>query len=418
MVTSGEREAASGPGTGVMPISIAICLTFLLSYLIGGVPFGYLVARWRGVDILRQGSGNIGATNVGRVLGRRFGFLVFILDFAKGALPVLVAQHFAELLGLAPRVFGAVAGLAAFLGHLFPVYLRFRGGKGVATGAGVVAVLVPIPTATALLVWVTALCATRYVSVASLAAATALAVVSVALTPMPPAGENLVIMVFCLMAAGLVFVRHRDNIGRLLRGNENRLKETLTMQRIIRTIHVLAVGLWFGAGVFFTFVVAPTLFSTMEAEVAGAAISPMFGWYFLMQGVCGLLAVGTALGWPHVDPTAKVHRWRALILLAALLTVVVGWPLERQVSMLRIERNKANDALRTQTAAKKLSIPLHGDLDKAKQAAEEARVEFGRWHVYSLMLNFVTVGLVTVAMALAAFLPGARPLHNVYPEGV
>src|SRR5947209_10556553 len=105
-------------------------LTLMASYLIGAISFGYLVARWRGVDILRLGSGNIGATNVGRVLGRRFGVLVFLLDFAKGAVPATVAKWImpGSEAGLPPDSLPAVAGLAAFLGHLFPVYLGFRGG--------------------------------------------------------------------------------------------------------------------------------------------------------------------------------------------------------------------------------------------------------------------------------------------------
>src|SRR5438067_10294942 len=123
-----------------MSLLAVIAGTALLSYLIGAVPFGYAVARWRGVDILRQGSGNIGATNVGRVLGKRFGILVFCLDFAKGALPVAAALAASPSLSLdlpparARQLLAVVAGLGAFLGHLFPVYLRFRGGKGVATG--------------------------------------------------------------------------------------------------------------------------------------------------------------------------------------------------------------------------------------------------------------------------------------------
>src|SRR5256885_1659498 len=114
-------------------------LLVVAAYLLGAVPFGYLVARWRGVDILRQGSGNIGATNVGRVLGRRYGILVFVLDFAKGAIPVAAAIRVGAATGVADSLgtegLPVAAGLAAFLGHLFPVYLRFRGGKGVATGA-------------------------------------------------------------------------------------------------------------------------------------------------------------------------------------------------------------------------------------------------------------------------------------------
>src|SRR5712692_9816770 len=115
-----------------MAVPVAIVLTVLLAYLVGRVPFGFLVARWRGVDILRQGSGNIGATNVGRVLGRRFGILVFVLDFAKGAVPVALAvwvqqwfrDEFKVNLDLLYKGLGVWTGLAAFLGHLFPIYIR------------------------------------------------------------------------------------------------------------------------------------------------------------------------------------------------------------------------------------------------------------------------------------------------------
>jgi acyl-phosphate glycerol 3-phosphate acyltransferase len=441
---------------GVMAIAGAVVLTFLLAYLIGGVPFGYLVARGRGVDILHQGSGNIGATNVGRVLGRRFGVLVFALDFAKGALPVVAAQAAARTLPLdlptarAVQLLGVVAGLAAFLGHLFPVYLRFRGGKGVATGAGVVAMLLPGPTVGALLTWVAVLCATQYVSVASLAAAAALCALRLLLTPAPWAEQNVIVTVFCFVAAALVFVRHRANIARLLHGNENRLNDSLAMQLLAKTIHVLALGLWFGSAMFFSFVVALTLFHTLEAEAslpqqerplwfplpapfdqdaqtrkeqgtraAGVAISPMFDWYFLLQGVCGFLAVATALSWPRVEPRARVHRVRVVLLLLAVVSVVAGWPLERKVSELRAARNEASDAWLTQSASLALNLPaaLEKELERTRTVAQEARAEFGRWHFYSLMLNFGTLLLVTVAMALAARLPPAppRPAEKLLP---
>src|SRR5947209_8451196 len=117
-------------------------LMILIAYLIGSIPFGYLVARSRGVNIFQHGSANIGATNVGRVLGPRVGVAVFLLDFLKGAVPVLITVRLEDFFPNAPEHALPVAvGLAAFLGHLFPVYIRFRGGKGVATGAGVVAVL-------------------------------------------------------------------------------------------------------------------------------------------------------------------------------------------------------------------------------------------------------------------------------------
>src|SRR5438445_11775197 len=166
------------------------------AYLIGAIPFGYLLARLKGVDLFQVGSGNIGATNVGRVLGRRFGILVFLLDFAKGALPTAAASWiaaqpefaFASFPGRDALPVGA--GLAAFVGHLFPVYLRFHGGKGVATGAGVVTVLLPGPAFAALITWVAIVGLTRYVSLASLSAGVSLCLFHLLLTPNPFASEN------------------------------------------------------------------------------------------------------------------------------------------------------------------------------------------------------------------------------------
>src|SRR4051812_26224322 len=167
------------PGLGVrdprpttMTAAVLIPLVALASYLVGAIPAGYLVARARGVDILQQGSGNIGATNVGRVLGLWWGILVFLLDFAKGAGPVLAAGWLLEQPAvLWPHTLAVVAGIAAFLGHLFPIYLGFRGGKGVATGAGVIAVLVWEIALLVVAGWAVVLFATRYMSLASLTAA-------------------------------------------------------------------------------------------------------------------------------------------------------------------------------------------------------------------------------------------------------
>jgi acyl-phosphate glycerol 3-phosphate acyltransferase len=413
-----------------------LAATFLIGYLIGGVPFGYLVARWRGVDILSQGSGNIGATNVGRVLGRRLGIVVFCLDFAKGAVPVAIALRLAPVLGVTPVVLAVTAGLAAFLGHVFPIYLRFRGGKGVATGAGVVSVLLPTATLAALVVWLVVVCATGYVSVASITAALTLCIVHLVATPTPLAQDNLVLTIFCLVAAGLVLVRHRANLGRLRRGEENRLTPTKAMQQLPRTVHVLAVGLWFGMAIFFSFAAAPALFQTLEevaarpraerplwlplpaefdqsletrkeqgTRAAGVAISPLFGWYFPIQLACAVLAAATAVGWA-VSAKTRLHRWRAGLALTALFTVVVGWPLEREVSALRVARNEARDAQLTLVAAMPLNTAaVPGGLEEAKQKADAARTTFVRWHLASLLLNFVTCLLVTGTMVLAAHLP-------------
>src|SRR5262249_49800238 len=150
-------------------------------------------------------------------------------------------------------------------GHVFPIYLGLRGGKGIATGAGVVVVLLPLPALGAILTWLVVLAASRYVSLASLAAAGALSVLRLALTPDPFAVQNRILPAFCLLAAGLVFVRPRGNLTRLVRGTENRLRDSPAMRLFSKTLHGLALGLWFGAAVFFTFVVAPSLFDSFRS---------------------------------------------------------------------------------------------------------------------------------------------------------
>jgi acyl-phosphate glycerol 3-phosphate acyltransferase len=412
---------------------VPLLLTLIAAYLVGSVPFGYLVARMRGVDIMRHGSGNIGATNVGRVVGRRLGILVFVLDFLKGAGPVLAAK----LLALAsadflPDTLPVAAAVATFLGHLFPVYLRFRGGKGVATGAGAVVVLTPVPAAFSLLVWVATLTLTRYVSLSSLVASAALCAVHVALTPHAFASEHVVVTAFCCVATLLVFVRHHENIRRLLRGNENRLQETSAMLGLSKTLHVLALGLWFGTLVFFA-VVALSLFGTFDKEAsktaaerpswfplgkpfdapemdnskfptplrkeqgtraAGYVIGPLFSWYFGIQDVCGLLAAATALAWTGAHKE-RVHRIRAYLLLAALISVVAGGWLERRVVEKTAPRNELTE------------VAFVEQTSDAIARAEAARAEFGMLHGYSSVLNLVTLLLVTGAMGLAAQLPVA-----------
>ncbi len=190
-----------------------------LSYLLGAVPFGWLLGKAHGVDIRKLGSGNIGATNLGRTLGRGWGVAAFLLDFAKGAVPVLVASRLAGGLegGLSGDWIPVAAGAVAVAGHVWPVYLGFHGGKGVATAAGVFAALHPVATVAAGLVWLLILGVFRYVSLASVAAALVLPVV-VFVT----ASRTATLVLACGLAL-LVLVRHRANLARIRAGTEPRV---------------------------------------------------------------------------------------------------------------------------------------------------------------------------------------------------
>jgi glycerol-3-phosphate acyltransferase PlsY len=192
-------------------VHAAACL--LLGYLAGSVPFGVLLTRWfRGVDVRQSGSGNIGATNVTRVAGKKLGAVVLLLDALKGALAVALAQW---LLPEEPRLHAAV-GLAAFLGHVYPIWLKLNGGKGVATALGVLALLVPLAALAGALVYAGLVAAWRVSSIGSLAGG--LTAVGVAfLTARAPEYAWLSALLFAL-----ILWTHRSNILRLLRHTERR----------------------------------------------------------------------------------------------------------------------------------------------------------------------------------------------------
>jgi len=187
---------------------------FLASYLLGAVPFGLLIARAKGVDLRRVGSGNIGATNTSRALGRGWGFLAFGLDFGKGWVPV---GAFAVWAAPDDPILAVACGLAAVLGHCFPVYLRFRGGKGVATACGAMAALDPLVCALGGLVWVVALYGVRFVGVASMAMGATYPIAAYALHPERPA-----VYLGAVLFAVLIVLRHHSNIARILAGTEPR----------------------------------------------------------------------------------------------------------------------------------------------------------------------------------------------------
>jgi acyl phosphate:glycerol-3-phosphate acyltransferase len=189
------------------PLGIA-CVA--AAYLIGSVSFGLVLARRRGVDLRQVGSGNIGATNVGRALGPGAGWTVLLLDGLKGAVPVAVARFAFAL----PDAWVAATALAAVLGHLFPVWHRLRGGKGVATGVGALLAAVPLAGALAAATYFALRKLTRRSSVGSLAAALLGAAVTAALHRNAP-----LTWMACAVAL-LIVVKHTDNIRRLLKGEE------------------------------------------------------------------------------------------------------------------------------------------------------------------------------------------------------
>jgi glycerol-3-phosphate acyltransferase PlsY len=192
-------------------------LAITLGYLIGSVPFAHLLSRRRGIDLRRVGSGNVGASNVLRTLGVRPAVVAMCLDAVKGAVAVLVAQR----LTLGPAT-PMVAGVASVVGHVYPVWLRFRGGKGVATAAGVFAVVSPIALAIACAVFVVSVWITRYISVGSLAGTLSLALVTAV-------NDDPVVVPLGAAAAALVIVhRHRANLARIFAGTERRIGHRLS----------------------------------------------------------------------------------------------------------------------------------------------------------------------------------------------
>jgi len=194
------------------------------SYLLGSIPAGFIAGKICGVDLRTQGSGNIGATNALRVLGKKWGYAVFLFDFLKGLVPVLLALHWGRTVGVEPSSApGALAALGSLVGHSFPVWLGFRGGKGIATSGGVIIGLFSLPAFLICLgVWLLLFTTTRYVSVASIGGALSLPVVVGAMFLMHRI-DWLALMVSIVMC-GLAVWRHRSNITRLRAGTEPRFE--------------------------------------------------------------------------------------------------------------------------------------------------------------------------------------------------
>jgi glycerol-3-phosphate acyltransferase PlsY len=177
------------------------------------VPTGVIVGRLAGIDVRAAGSGNIGATNVARTAGRSAGLITLLVDVAKGALPVWLARSIGEM----PNTV-ALVGCAAFIGHLLPIFSRFRGGKGVATAAGIFILLAPVALILSLLGFAIVVAATRIVSLASLVAVTMMPVI-VALQ-----GRRDAVLITAMVITVAVWIAHRDNVRRLLAGTESRFQ--------------------------------------------------------------------------------------------------------------------------------------------------------------------------------------------------
>ncbi len=203
---------------------LTLAVLLVGSYLLGSIPFGYLAGRLVGIDIRQAGSGNVGATNVVRVLGKRYGYPVFALDVLKGFGAVKIAILMAP--GRppewnSPEIVGILAAMSSILGHLYPPWLKFNGGKGVATSAGALLALTPVATLIGVAIWIIVFWLTRYVSLASITAAVVLPIVIVMVSSQDEnKGKPLVYSSACV--AVIVIWRHRSNLSRLMRGTEPR----------------------------------------------------------------------------------------------------------------------------------------------------------------------------------------------------
>ncbi len=203
---------------------IPYLISVIAAYLVGSIPFGYLAGLSRGVDIRTVGSGNIGATNVFRTFGKKLGIATFVLDVFKGiAATCVIPQGVWMAMGIegaAPLASEMVSAIFVLVGHSFPLFLNFKGGKGVATGLGIAIGVAPHSALLGLVVWLAVFISTRYVSVGSITAAFA-AAIGVWFLDNSREPHHLVPLIISILAV-LIILKHKANILRLLKGNENR----------------------------------------------------------------------------------------------------------------------------------------------------------------------------------------------------
>jgi glycerol-3-phosphate acyltransferase PlsY len=205
-------------------------ILIICAYLLGSVPFGLIIAKAHGKDLRSIGSGNIGATNLSRALGRKWAYFCFLLDVLKGLIPMLVACRFISAQpGIAELFLWLVIGCAAVLGHIFPAYIRFKGGKGVATSFGIALGLWPYYTvcaAVAFVVWLVTVLVWRYISLGSIVASVAFSVtlvLAIALNSSWDFANLWPLLTAASVIPVIVIVRHRENIKRIIAGTENKV---------------------------------------------------------------------------------------------------------------------------------------------------------------------------------------------------
>lgn len=385
-----------------------------LSYLVGAIPFGLIIGRLKGVDILKEGSGNIGATNVGRLLGRGYGLTVFFLDLLKGGVPAWVGMHFLhEPLG--PEMSGILLGACSFMGHIFPVYLGFKGGKGVATGAGVMAVLIPIPFSFAIATWLAVVSSSRMVSLGSLLSTQVLVVLQGGIALCANTSGAWLLLGFTILSAAFVWVKHLANIRRILQGTENKVQDSLMWHGMGNLIFMLALSVWLGSYFFFTFVLGPGVFQWFESAVlgdtrpywlpvpevflqpspegmpnpllkeqasrlAGLVVTPLFKIYYPLQIACAffvlLLLCGRLVAGGSGNASKSAISWFCV----GLFLVIANWLLLAPTENARLKRANSTDA-----------YVLAGSENKPNLEKVIAdRKEFGKIHGISLIINLGT----------------------------
>ncbi|HJO94872.1 MAG TPA: glycerol-3-phosphate 1-O-acyltransferase PlsY [Victivallales bacterium] len=208
---------------------IKILVVFIIAYLIGAIPWGYIIGKFHGIDIREHGSRNIGATNITRTLGKKWGVFCFFIDFLKGFIPTLL------MIVLVPNLMNMHGGLedtgiifvilGTIVGHMYPVYLKFKGGKGVSTGTGALIAISPLGVICGLIAWVIIYKTTRYVSLASIIAGVIVPVLTIIFSAIGLYHLSLTLQITICVMGLLIIIKHKSNIVRLIKGTENKFQK-------------------------------------------------------------------------------------------------------------------------------------------------------------------------------------------------